>query len=225
MFLQEGSASCHAHRACSGWGAFSPAGVSSWPVYTQSTQHSIAKDKVICGMEWALRRDHVYRGIPVEWTGAGPRSPRHHHHAQLASKKANSTLALSALMMHCIFLMGYQTGILPRRAPGVRLGGDVANMREEFRVSFESLSRRKYARSTMPSRGFAMVSSTSSDTYRIFLKRNTAFHQRPNISTSCSTSCATLTWCRANLKSNPQLNFRTFLSKNFPNLRVNYQIS
>ena len=40
------------------------------------------------------------------------------------SKNGNSTLALSALMMHCIFLEGYQTGMLPRRAPGVRLGGD-----------------------------------------------------------------------------------------------------
>src|SRR5258708_12789505 len=75
------------------------------------------------------------------------------------SKKANSTLWLSALMMHCIFLEGYQIGIFPRRAPGVRLGGDVRIAVSSSFVSFESFSRRKYVRSAMPSSGLAMVSS------------------------------------------------------------------
>src|SRR5712692_509389 len=106
------------------------------------------------------------------------------------SKKGNSTFVLSALMMQCIFLEGYQTGILPRRAPGVRLGGEERMCVKSSYVSFESLSRRIYAKSAIPSSGLAMISSTSNDMMNIFLKRNTGVHPRPSISFVGSTSCA-----------------------------------
>src|SRR5713101_3188961 len=106
------------------------------------------------------------------------------------SKKGNSTFVLSALMMQCIFLEGYQTGILLRRAPGVRLGGEERMCVRSSYVSFESLSRRVYAKSAIPSSGLVMVSSTSNDMMNIFLKRNTGVHPRPSLFPFGSTSCA-----------------------------------
>src|SRR5258708_21446010 len=93
------------------------------------------------------------------------------------SKKANSTLWLSALMMHCIFLEGYQIGILPRRAPGVRLGGDLRISISKSWVSFENFNRRKYVRSAMPSSGLVMVSSPLNQCLlkSPFQQRNTIF--------------------------------------------------
>src|SRR5258708_37776598 len=93
------------------------------------------------------------------------------------SKKANSTLWLSALMMHCIFLEGYQTGILPRRALGVRLGGDVRISISKSWVFFENFNRRKYVRSAMPSSGLVTVSSPLNQCLlkSPFLQRNTIF--------------------------------------------------
>src|SRR5216683_4225568 len=76
------------------------------------------------------------------------------------SKKANSTLWLSALTICCIFLLGYQTGILPRCAPGVRLGGEERICASSSCVSREKPTRRKYARSAMPSNGFAILYSS-----------------------------------------------------------------
>src|SRR5437588_11299888 len=95
------------------------------------------------------------------------------------SKKGNSTFVLSALMMHCIFLEGYQIGIFPRRAPGVRLGGDVRISVSSSFVSYESFSRRKYVRSAMPSSGLAMVSSPYNQCLikSPFQERNTFFSQ------------------------------------------------
>src|SRR5437667_1583584 len=61
-------------------------------------------------------------------------------------------------MIHPIFLEGYQTGMLPRRGLGVRLGGELRIAARSSCVSFESFNRRKYARSAMPSNGFAIVS-------------------------------------------------------------------
>src|SRR6266487_3354683 len=106
------------------------------------------------------------------------------------SKKGNSTFVLSALMMQCIFLEGYQTGILPRRAPGVRLGGEERMCVRSSCVSFESLSRRVYAKSAIPSSSLIMVSPTSNDRMNIFLKRNTGVHPRPSLFLFGSTSCA-----------------------------------
>src|SRR5229473_2226633 len=119
-----------------------------------------------------------------------------------ASKKGNSTLALSAFTMHCIFLLGYQTGILPRRAPGVRLGGDVRICMRRSCASRERPSRRKYASNTMPSSGFAMISSTSSDALTHFLKRSIVSHQNQALPLPVVLLAPHSCWSRANLKLN-----------------------
>ena len=66
---------------------------------------------------------------------------------------------------------------LPRRAPGVRLGGELRISVTSFCASFESFNRRKYVRSPMPSRGLAMVFSPLDQRLLsfLFLKRNTLF--------------------------------------------------
>src|SRR5260370_42155861 len=94
-----------------------------------------------------------------------------------ASKKGNSTLVLSAFTMHCIFLLGYQTGILPRRAPGVRLGGDERICMSNACVSFGKPNRWKYASNAMPSSGFAMTASYLPQ-WDGFLQRNIVFRVR-----------------------------------------------
>src|SRR5260370_42196530 len=106
------------------------------------------------------------------------------------SKKGNSTFVLSALMIQCIFFEGYQNGILPRRAPGVRLGGEERMRVKSSYASFESLSRRLYAKSAIPSSGLDMASSTSIDMMNVCLKRNIGAHPRPSIFVFGSTSCA-----------------------------------
>src|SRR6266487_3717024 len=126
------------------------------------------------------------RGMDGGWSQTSKTSSS----CSAVSKKGNSTFVLSALMIHCIFFEGYQTGILPRRAPGVRLGGEERMRVKSSYASFESLSRRIYAKSAIPSSGLAMVSSTSIDMMNVCLKRNIGAHPRPSIFVFGSTSCA-----------------------------------
>src|SRR5436305_6430763 len=129
------------------------------------------------------------------------------------NKKGNSTFVLSALMMHCIFLEGYQTGILPRRARGVGVGGEERIGVKRSYVSFGSLSRRVYAKSAIPSSGLAMVSSTSNDMMNVLLKRNMGAYLRPSISLSSSTFCAKPTSRKR--QTQVQSTGRTFSQKTF----------
>jgi hypothetical protein len=82
-------------------------------------------------------------------------------------------------MMHCIFLEGYQTGILPRRAPGVRLGGERRICVSNSWVSRLKPKRRKYAWSAIPSSGLAMVLSFPLKKWAFFSKNSTAASTKP----------------------------------------------
>src|SRR5260370_7763667 len=92
------------------------------------------------------------------------------------SKKGNSTFVLSALMIQCIFFEGYQTGILPRRAPGVRLGGEERMRVKSSYASFESLSQRLYAKTPIPSSGLDIPFSTSIHMMNLCFNPNITVH-------------------------------------------------